>query len=287
MYIRFCPNCNCEIKYTSRGNYNRANRADKTCKSCTQQRIKTEDWYIERNNKISIGRTEYWNSVSEDEKNAQIKKMANSISEKYQNRSDDWKEEWKKTCSRTSKEKWSDSSYKEKVSEKIKNNNWSKRSDKEDIIKKGILTKIEKYGKSNGFGKCNQFLVNGLICDGTHEKFYIEWLLSRGKDIPVSLESIKTDIGYYTPDFEYDEYYIDVKSIFTLKVLLGFSSYSKTKKSNPKQLLKMKYINDNIKPVKIILVDTTENELLELSIDEIVKLKENEINKNIFKIFKS
>ena len=30
MYIRFCPNCNCEIKYTSRGNYNRANRADKT-----------------------------------------------------------------------------------------------------------------------------------------------------------------------------------------------------------------------------------------------------------------
>lgn len=285
MYIRLCPNCNCEIEYTSKGNYNRANRGEKTCKSCTQKRIKNEDWYIERNNKISIGRTEYWNNVSEDEKNAQIKKMANSISEKYQNRSDEWKENWKLTCSFTSKEKWSDSSYKERVSEKIRNNNWSKRDDKEDIIKRSILTKIEKYGKSNGLGKCIQFLVNGLVCDGTHEKFYIEWLSSEGKDIPISVNSIKTDIGFYTPDFEFGEYYVDIKSIFTLKVLLGFSSYSKTKKSNPKQLLKIKYINDNIKPIKIILVDITKNQLVELSIDNILKLKENEINKNIFKLF--
>jgi hypothetical protein len=123
MYARLCPNCSCEIEYTCKGNYNRANRRKNTCKSCAQQRIKSEDWYIERNNKISIGRTKYWNNISEDEKIAQIKKMANSISEKYQNKSDDWKEKWKKTCSRTSKEKWSDYSYKERVSEKIRNNN--------------------------------------------------------------------------------------------------------------------------------------------------------------------
>lgn len=284
MYIRLCPNCNCKIEYTNKGNYNRANRGKKTCKSCTQQKIKREDWYIERNKKISISKIEYWNNIPLCEKNAQIKKMANSISEKYQNKPDDWKEEWKKTCSRTSKEKWSDLSYKEKVSEKIKNNNWSKRPDKEDIIQKVILTKIEKYGKSNGLGRCSEFLVEGLICNGTHEKFYIEWLISEGKDIPVSANSIKTEIGFYTPDFEFDEYYIDVKSIFTLKVLLGFSSYSKNKKSNPKQLSKMKYINDNIKPIKIILVDISESKLVEFSIDNILKLNENEINKNIFKI---
>jgi hypothetical protein len=45
-------------------------------------------------------------------------------------------------------------------------------------------------------------------------------------------------------------------------------------------------INDNIKPVKII-VDIIGSELLELSIDKLFKLTENEINKDIFKIFKS
>lgn len=286
MYIRLCPNCNCQIEYASRGNYNRANRGEKTCKSCTQQRIKNEDWYIERNNKISIGRIEYWNNISEDEKNAQIKKMANSISEKYQNRPDEWKENWKSTCSFTSKEKWSDPSYKERVSNKIKQNNWSKRIDKSEIIQKSISTKIEKYGKSNGLGRCEEFIVGNLLCDGTHEKFYIESILSKGDGLPINTEPIKTEFGYYKPDFEYDDFFVDVKSTFTLKVLLGLSSYSKNKKSNPKQLLKIKYISENIKPIRIILVDITQKEFLELTLDNILKLKENEINKDIFKLYK-
>lgn len=285
MYIRNCPKCNKELTYKSKSNFNRAVRNLVICRNCSQQEQKNNESYSDRNKKISIARKEYFRNIDKEEHQRQIDKFSEGIRNTYENKSDDWKEEWKKTCSRTSKEKWSDPSYKERVSEKIRNNNWSKRSDKEDIIQKCILTKIEKYGKSNGFGKCSQFLVNGLLCDGTHEKFYIEWLLSEGKDIPVSVNSIKTDIGFYTPDFEFDEYYVDVKSFFTLKVLLGFSSYSKTKKSNPKQLLKMKYINDIIKPIKIILVDITENKLVELTIDNIIKLKENEINKNIFKMF--
>jgi hypothetical protein len=275
MYNRECPLCNKEIIYKLKSNFLRAVRKHTICRSCSQLEQKKSENYSERNEKISKARKEYFKNISKEEHQRQIDKFSEGIRNTYMNKSEEWKEEWKKTCSRTSKEKWSDHSYKEKVSEKIKNNNWSKRSDKEDIIQKVILTKIKKYGKSNGLGKCRQFLVNGLVCDGTHEKFYIEYLISEGKDIPINVNSIKTELGFYTPDFEYDEYFVDVKSIFTLKVLLGLSSYSKTKKSNPKQLLKMKYINDNIKPVKIILIDIKESKLVELSIDSILKLKEH------------
>jgi hypothetical protein len=101
--------------------------------------------------------------------------------------------------------------------------------------------------------------------------------------LPINTGPIKTEFGYYKPDFEYDDFFVDVKSTFTLKVLLGLSSYSKNKKSNPKQLLK---ISENIKPIRIILVDIKQKEFLELTLDTILKLKENEINKDIFKLYK-
>lgn len=284
MYIRLCPSCNCEINYTSKSNYNRANKSKKSCKSCAQQRIKNEDWYFERNNKISIARIDYWKEISQVDKDNQINKMAKSISEKYKNRPDEWKENWKLTCSRTSKEKWSDQSYKEKVSNKIKENNWSKRNDKDDIIEKSISTKIERYGTPNGSFKpirCKEFIVKDLICQGTHEKFYIESLIADKKVLPTNTNSIKTIYGYYKPDFEHNDFFVDVKSIFTLKVLLGLLSYSKNKKSNPKQLSKMKYISDNIKPVRILLVDIIRNKLLELSIEQVINLNIEQIE-NIF-----
>jgi hypothetical protein len=251
------------------------------CKSCTQKSLKNEVWYSERNKKISLSRKSYLENLSSEDKKSQIEKMANSISEKYSNRSEEWKEEWKKTCSKTSIEKWSNIDYKKKVSNKIRENNWSKRSDKEDIINKVISTKILKYGSLNYPGRCSKFLVNGLICDGTHEKYYIESLPI--DKLPMKTNSIKTDFGYYKPDFEYVNFFVDVKSIFTLRVLLGFSSYSKTKKSNPKQLQKMKFISEKIKPIKIILIDLTQLKLLEFSMEEILSLKESEVNKNIFK----
>lgn len=158
MFIRLCPNCNSEIKYTHKSNYNRALRGNKNCKSCSQQEQKNNENYSDRNKKISIARKEYFKNIDKVEHQRQIDKFSEGIRNTYQNRSDEWKEEWKKTCSRTSKEKWSDVSYKKRVSEKIKDNNWSNRVDKDEIIQKSILTKIEKYGRSNGLGKCKQLL---------------------------------------------------------------------------------------------------------------------------------
>jgi hypothetical protein len=286
MYIRNCPKCNKELTYKSKSNLNRAIRNSVICRNCSQLEQKNDVSYLERNEKISNARKEYFKNIDEEEHKRQIEKFSESIRNTYLNKSYEWKEKWKETCSKTSKERWSDDNYKERVSNKIKDNNWSKREDKEEIIQKSILKKIEKYGKSNGLGKCKQFIVEDLICDGTHEKFYVEYLLLEGKKLPKNTKSIKTDFGYYTPDFEFDEFYVDIKSTFTLKVLLGFSSYSKNKKSNPKQLLKIKYIDKNFKPIKIILVDVRQNEIIEFSIDDILNLKEDDIDKRNFKSIK-
>lgn len=49
--------------------------------------------------------------------------------------------------------------------------------------------------------------------------------------------------------------FVCVKSPFTYDVLLGISSYSRTKKSNSAQIKKLIEILNNIKPIKICLVD--------------------------------
>jgi hypothetical protein len=66
---------------------------------------------------------------------------------------------------------------------------------------------------------------------------------------------LKTDLGTYTPDFEFPDFYVEVKSRFTYDVLIGKSSYSKNKKSNPNQLEKLIYISKNVKKVRICLVE--------------------------------
>ena len=284
MYNRNCPLCNKDLNYKSKSNFQRAERNSTICRNCSQSEQKKNVNYSDRNEKISKSRKEYFKNIDEDEHNRQISKFSEGIKKTYLNKSTEWKEQWRKTCSETSKKKWSDDSYKKRVSDKMKINNWSKRADKDEIIEKTLLKKIEKYGKSHISGRCKSFLINGLICDGTHEKFYIEWLLSESKVLPSNTNAIKTHIGYYEPDFEYDDCLVDIKSIFTLRVLLGFDSYSRTKKSNPKQLLKIKYISENIKPIRIILVDILQNKLINLSVDYVLKLKESEVNKEIFKI---
>ena len=52
-----------------------------------------------------------------------------------------------------------------------------------------------------------------------------------------------------------ENFYVEVKSPFTYDVLLGKSSYSKNRKSNPNQLEKLIYISENIKKVRLCIVD--------------------------------
>ena len=253
--IRNCPSCNSEITYSGLYFFKRAEKKGSLCKKCAVSKVWEKD---EVRFKASNSRKKYLSELSDVEKIIINEKISDTNKKIYERKSEDEKNEWKKLCSETTKERWKDPTFKERLRKKLSEKNWSKREDAKEIKQKQVNSRIEKNNGiyHNGPGRCKEFLVGGLKCYGTAEKKYIEILIENNLDLPKKpTSSIKTKYGAYTPDFEFNNFYIEVKSTFTYDVLRGKSSYSKNKKSNPNQLKKLLYISENIKPIKICLID--------------------------------
>lgn len=117
--------------------------------------------------------------------------------------------------------------------------------------KKLVLSgKRKQYG-----GVCKKFNVNGIICHGLTEKKYIETLLLWGEELPNNCTYIMTPFGAYYPDFKNENEYIEIKSTYIYDVLLGKKKNRWSKKYDTIQYKKIKWVNDNILPVKIIIVN--------------------------------
>lgn len=108
-------------------------------------------------------------------------------------------------------------------------------------------------------GVCKNFIVNGLNCQGTYEKFFIESLVEKGFKLPVVGQSIITPYGVYYPDFSFDDKLIEIKSDYTYDVLIGVKVSRFTKKIETKQYEKIKWVNANIKPIEILVIDKRNN----------------------------
>ena len=104
-------------------------------------------------------------------------------------------------------------------------------------------------------GTCKTYVVNDLICKGTYEKSYIEYLLKNNIMLPKNCNIIITPYGGYYPDFKYSNKLIEVKSPYTYDVLLGIKKSRWTNQYETKQLKKIKWISENIIPVEIVIVD--------------------------------
>jgi len=142
-----------------------------------------------------------------------------------------------------------------------------KRSDNVKNILKLAQQKLAKSGmrKQTG-GVCKSFVVKDLSCDGTYEKFYIEKLISENKELPKKGESVNTPYGVYYPDFDYKKTYIEIKSDYTYEILLGKKESRWSNKIDTNQLEKIKWVNSNIKPVQILVVDKRNNKLIKKEI---------------------
>jgi hypothetical protein len=66
-YVKNCPQCSNTIEFTCKGNLNRSIRNNKVCKSCAQENLKKSSTYSDRNKRISEGRIEYFNNLSESD----------------------------------------------------------------------------------------------------------------------------------------------------------------------------------------------------------------------------
>lgn len=130
------------------------------------------------------------------------------------------------------------------------------------------LSKIQKVLRASGKikqsgGVCKEYNINGLICTGTFEKYYIEFLINNGQKCPENAKPINTPYGVYYPDFSYEDSLIEIKSDYTYEVLIGNKPSRWTNKFDTTQYKKIKWVDENVTPVKILVVDKKNNQLIE------------------------
>ena len=258
MYTRSCPTCDKEIKYSNKGNLNRAINGEKICKSCSVKLRNNDKTYLI---KISESRKKYFKELSEEDK--ETWKSNNSKAQKivWENKSYTDRENHSKNVSIQTAKRWCDSDYKERVIKSMRENSWTKNKTLEEIAeinKRTTTIKYEKYGslfpRKGNTQKKN--VIKGLVCESLTELKYIESLIDKNIELPKNTKRIETPFGYYTPDFEYNDRFIEIKCDFTYKVLIGESSFSKNGNGNYNltQLNKIKWVSENIKNVEIIIV---------------------------------
>lgn len=160
-------------------------------------------------------------------------------------------EQCKKTTERNLKN-WQNKEYADKTKKTLQDGlNKFLLSDKAkdpELIKRKTRAIIElTFSGKNSRSKT--FIVHGLNCLGNYEKRFIEILHKLGISLPTKPIQIHTPTGRYLPDFEYPDHYVEIKSTWTL-----------AKSERDGQLEKIKWVNENIKPVVIINLDI-ENEL--------------------------
>lgn len=128
-------------------------------------------------------------------------------------------------------------------------------------IKNGLRNFVQSGKRKQTGGICKEYTVNGIKCQGTYEKFYIEKLLNEKKEIPMNCGPIKTPYGLYYPDFLYRDTFIEIKSDYTYEIMLGNLMNRFTKKFDDTQFKKIKWVNENIKPIEIFVVDKKNNKI--------------------------
>lgn len=123
--------------------------------------------------------------------------------------------------------------------------------------------KLSRSGKRKQCGGvCKIFDIDGLKCQGTYEKFYIEKLKRENKKLPSLAKPIITPYGVYNADFFMDGKLIEIKSDYTYDVLVGKKISRYSKKIETKQYNKIRWVNENYLPVEIIVVDKKNNKLI-------------------------
>lgn len=228
MYIKYCSGCGSNQEYKSKGNYNRAVRNNTLCKKCSNKVVPDSV-----RNKISE------KLKGKPKSKEHVDKMRKSLIKLWSDKSDSELQNWKSTVSKTTKDRWSDNDYKERVSNSIKAN-WDSMSDEERTV---------RYIKqqSGGAGVCKYIEVGGYTVYGQTEYRFISKLINDNAELPKKQKrnGISTPYGMTFIDFEYDSHYVEVKSKYTYDIFIN------QKDTDNSQYNKQMWVNFNIKPVKV------------------------------------
>jgi len=126
---------------------------------------------------------------------------------------------------------------------------------------------LSKSGKRKQTGGvCKNFIVNGLECQGTYEKFYIEKIVKDGGNLPTKSLPVITPFGVYYPDFTNNNTLVEIKCNYTYDILIGKKISRFSGKKETKQYEKIKWVNTNVMPVEILIVDKRNNTVIKKEI---------------------
>jgi len=240
MYIKYCSSCGSKQEYKSKGNYNRAVRNNTLCKPCSNK-IVTDSV----RNKISE------KLKGKPKSKEHVDKMRKSLIKLWSNKTESELEEWKSVVSKTTKHRWSDPDYKQRVSNSI-SDSWNRMSNDE---------RVSRYIKqqSGGAGICKYITVDDYTVYGQTEYRFISKLISDGDELPKKQKrnGVVTPYGITFIDFEYDSHYAEIKSKYTYDIFIS------QKNIDNSQYNKQKWVNFNIKPVKVY-VEVSRNNFKEI-----------------------
>jgi hypothetical protein len=234
---RNCPKCNKIITYCNKYVYNKAIENNSSCKSCSQ--IGREFSIIHRNN---LGKSKLNKKIlfSEEHKKNISKGKTGVL----------FTDEHKHNLSESRKNKPMLDVTKEALIKSRKNKNNTKEHN-EKIRQGNINFNLNSERKRTT--KCKIFIINGIICEGTCEKKYIENLILSKSELPWKPSRIKTPFGTYKPDFEFQNRYVEIKSTYTYKIYLGeLKGYGNKYSTLQKQ--KLEWVNNNIKKVELKII---------------------------------
>ncbi len=127
--------------------------------------------------------------------------------------------------------------------------------------------KFAKSGKrKQAGGVCKNYVVEGIKCQGTYEKWFLDKLLEENKNLPKNAQSINTPYGTYYPDFELNGKFIEIKSKYTYEVLIGKVVSRWTNKIDITQYNKIRWVNENVAKVNILVIDKRNNKIIKKDI---------------------
>ena len=107
-----------------------------------------------------------------------------------------------------------------------------------------------------------------LKCQGRKELRYLKECARYKRELPIKPERVKTPFSYYTPDFEYPDRYIEIKSKHTFDVCRGLVAYKGLGEPSGKQWQKILFTAKNIKPIEIIVYLSPRDKIPIFDIDE-------------------
>lgn len=161
---------------------------------------------------------------------------------------------------------------------------FSGREHSEKSKEKTSLSLIEQYEKGNKEPKQLKSKTYNTIYGnflGTYEVAYFRKLIEEKNLLPNKCHGgIKTPFGIYFPDFEFEDKFIEVKSLFTYKVMIGEEKGFDKQYKHRKQKDKIDWVSLNTKPIEIFILDKNEAEkYFDMEINNPIFLKDKVIKK--------